>query len=155
MLAITFIVGSFGFSKAARIQTPGSPIPPLTAENFFGGLIILFSGFLFLSTIYLAVQAVITLYTTEFAITNLRIIAKKGLIRRHTIEMLITKIESVSVNQNIIGRLLNYGSVIVTGTGGTRESFNGIYDPLDVKKKIHEIIEYINRKKIISQEYLY
>jgi len=115
----------------------------------------LFSGFLFLSTIYLAVQAVITLYTTEFAITNLRIIAKKGLIRRHTIEMLITKIESVSVNQNIIGRLLNYGSVIVTGTGGTRESFNGIYDPLDVKKKIHEIIEYINRKKIISQEYLY
>jgi uncharacterized membrane protein YdbT with pleckstrin-like domain len=55
--------------------------------------------------------------------------------------MLLPKIESVSVNQNILGRLLNFGTVTVTGTGGTMESFRAIIEPLAVRQKINQIIE--------------
>jgi uncharacterized membrane protein YdbT with pleckstrin-like domain len=55
--------------------------------------------------------------------------------------MLLPKIESVSVNQNVLGRLLNFGTVTVTGTGGTKESFRAIVNPMGVRKKINHIIE--------------
>lgn len=80
--------------------------------------------------------------TTEFAITNRRIIAKTGFIRRHTLEIFLQKIESIEVNQNILGRLLNFGSVTVTGTGSTKESFKAIKDPLTLRKYINQIIEH-------------
>ena len=104
-------------------------------------MLLCFSGFLLLYSILLGVQATIVMFTTEFAVTNRRVIAKTGFIRRHTLEILLSKVESVSVNQNILGRLLNFGTVTVTGTGGTRESFRAIVDPIDVRKKINQIIE--------------
>jgi uncharacterized membrane protein YdbT with pleckstrin-like domain len=55
--------------------------------------------------------------------------------------MLLAKIESVAVNQGILGRLLNFGAVTVTGTGGTKESFRAIGGPFVVRKKISQIIE--------------
>ena len=79
--------------------------------------------------------------TTEFAVTNRRVIAKTGFIRRRTLEILLQKVESVAVYQDILGRLLNFGSVTVTGTGGTRERFRMIVKPSAVRKKINHIIE--------------
>jgi uncharacterized membrane protein YdbT with pleckstrin-like domain len=70
------------------------------------------------------------------------VIAKWGLIRRHTLEILLPKVESISVHQNILGRLLNFGTVTVTGTGGTRESFRAIVEPIKVRKKITQIVEH-------------
>lgn len=93
------------------------------------------------NAILTGVQGLVYMLTTEFAVTNRRIIAKKGFIRRHTVEMLLTKVETVSVHQNILGRLLNFGTVIVTGTGGTRESFRAIVAPLRVRRGIYEILE--------------
>lgn len=55
--------------------------------------------------------------------------------------MLLSKIESVAVHQNILGRILNFGTVTVTGTGGTKESFRAIIEPIAVRKKINQIIE--------------
>jgi uncharacterized membrane protein YdbT with pleckstrin-like domain len=81
------------------------------------------------------------MFTTEFAVTNRRLIAKTGLIRRQTLEILLSKVESVSVDQNILGRVLNFGTVTVTGTGGTSESFLAIVDPINVRNKINQIIE--------------
>ncbi len=95
----------------------------------------------FLYSIVLGIQALVILLTTEFAVTNKRVIAKRGLIRRHTLEILLPKVESISVNQNILGRLLNFGTVTVTGTGGTRESFRAIVEPVEVRKKITHIVE--------------
>lgn len=99
------------------------------------------SLFFLLNAVLTGVQGLVYMLTTEFAVTNRRIIAKRGFIRRHTVEMLLTKVETVSVHQNVLGRLLNFGTVTVTGTGGTRESFRAIVAPLRVRRAIHEILE--------------
>jgi uncharacterized membrane protein YdbT with pleckstrin-like domain len=90
------------------------------------------------------------MFTTEFAITNQRIIAKRGFIHRNTLEILLSKVESVSVYQNILGRLLDFGTVTVTGTGGTKESFKAIIAPVNVRKKVNQVIQHYAQLKIDS-----
>lgn len=65
----------------------------------------------------------IVLKTNELAITNQRIIGKKGLISRETVELKYEKIESISVMQSILGRISKFGTIVVRGTGGTAVSF--------------------------------
>jgi len=72
----------------------------------------------------------------EFAVTNKRVIAKIGMIEMRTVELMLSKIEGVSVDQPLIGRLGNFGTVIVVGTGGTREAFAEIADPLEFRRQI-------------------
>jgi uncharacterized membrane protein YdbT with pleckstrin-like domain len=74
--------------------------------------------------------------SSEFAVTNKRVIIKVGVLRRRTVEMLNTKVEAVSVNQGILGRILGYGNIVVTGTGGTNEPFNGISSPLEFRRAV-------------------
>lgn len=78
-------------------------------------------------------------YSDEFAITNRRVIVKTGLISRKTLEMNISKIESVNVDQSILGRILGYGTIQIIGTGGTKESFAKITRPLEFRKKFQEL----------------
>ena len=78
-------------------------------------------------------------YTDEFAITNKRVIIKTGLISRRTLEMNLSKIESVKVDQGIFGRILGYGTIVICGTGGTREGFPKIKKPLEFRKKFQEL----------------
>ena len=63
--------------------------------------------------------AAIHVLTTELALTNRRIIAKSGLIRRNTIELKTNRVESLGVNQGILGRIFNFGSIVVKGVGGS------------------------------------
>jgi uncharacterized membrane protein YdbT with pleckstrin-like domain len=72
--------------------------------------------------------------TTELAITNKRVIAKTGLIQRRTIEMFLEKIESIQVDQSVLGRLFNFGSVVISGTGVHSAPFKNISDPLALRK---------------------
>ncbi|MHB8089171.1 MAG: PH domain-containing protein [Anaerolineaceae bacterium] len=111
------------------------------SEPIGQSFMILFSFILGLLSFLVVLQAVIYLATIEFAVTNRRVIAKRGFIRRRTVEMLLMKVESVSVDQSVVGRIFNYGMVIVTGTGGTREGFRLISDPMEVRKKVNEILE--------------
>jgi uncharacterized membrane protein YdbT with pleckstrin-like domain len=74
--------------------------------------------------------------SSEFAVTNKRVIIKVGILRRRTVEMLNTKVEAIAVNQGIIGRILGYGNIVVTGTGGTNEPFNGISSPLEFRRAV-------------------
>ncbi|WP_395051503.1 PH domain-containing protein [Flavobacterium sp.] len=78
-------------------------------------------------------------YSDEFAITNKRIIVKTGLISRKTLEMNLSKIESVNVDQSILGRMLGYGTIRIIGTGGTREEFPNISNPIEFRKKFQEL----------------
>ncbi len=78
-------------------------------------------------------------YSDEFAITNKRIIVKTGLISRKTLEMNLSKIESVNVDQSVLGRLLGYGTIRIIGTGGTREEFPNISNPIEFRKKFQEL----------------
>jgi uncharacterized membrane protein YdbT with pleckstrin-like domain len=72
----------------------------------------------------------------EFAVTNRRVIVKLGFISRRTIEINLSKVESVEVNQDIFGRLFNYGTITVIGTGGTHEPFALINDPLAFRRAV-------------------
>src|SRR6476619_4118237 len=73
---------------------------------------------------------------TEIAITNRRVIYERGLIRRHTEEMNMDKIESVIVSQSLCGRILNYGSIHVRGTGEGLEHLHRIADPVGLRNCI-------------------
>src|SRR5215469_3797379 len=66
---------------------------------------------------------------TELAVTNHRVIYKRGLVSRHTIEISRSKVESVDVDQSLWGRILGFGTVIVRGTGGSLEPFPQINHP--------------------------
>jgi uncharacterized membrane protein YdbT with pleckstrin-like domain len=73
---------------------------------------------------------------TEMAITNKRVIVKAGLIRRSTIEVFLSKIESIDVRQGILDRMLNCGSIVVRGTGGAYEPFKSVRSPLEFRRHI-------------------
>ena len=76
--------------------------------------------------------------SSEFAITNRRVIMKVGLVARRTLEMNLSKIESVNVDQGIFARLLGYGTVTVIGTGGTKETFAHISDPTEFRRQFQQ-----------------
>ena len=79
--------------------------------------------------------------TTEIAITNKRIIAKFGFISRSTIEINLPKVESVQVDQGVMGRLLDYGTIIVAGAGTPNLSIPGVAAPLEFRKHFMEAID--------------
>lgn len=91
-------------------------------------------GFLFLPLFGLGLLfwlwAWILYRTTELAVTNKRIIAKKGLIQRKTVEIFLDKVESVQVEQSVMGRICNYGSLTISGTGGDKSPIENISDPM-------------------------
>src|SRR2546430_10116576 len=70
------------------------------------------------------------------AVTNKRVIVKSGLANRRTIELLLSRIESIAVEEPALGRLLGYGTVIVRGTGGTPEVFPQIARPLEFREQV-------------------
>lgn len=74
--------------------------------------------------------------SSEFAITNKRVLIKVGFVHRHTLEMLLAKVETVRVDQGVLARLLGYGTIVVTGTGGTNEPFRSIADPLEFRRQV-------------------
>jgi uncharacterized membrane protein YdbT with pleckstrin-like domain len=75
-------------------------------------------------------------WTTETDVTNLRVVHKTGFIKRRTFEMALDKVESVDVNQTILGRILNYGDVTINGVGEGRETIRTIASPLAFRSSI-------------------
>ena len=83
-----------------------------------------------------ALRAFIRRSSTELAVTDQRVIYKTGLLARHTLEMNRGKVESVAVDQTLLGRLFGYGTVIVRGTGSTFEPIRNISDPLSFRSHL-------------------
>lgn len=75
-------------------------------------------------------------WTTEIAVTDKRIIYKHGFIWRQTVEMSLSKVESVQVDQSIPGRLFNYGNIVLRGTGGGDEPLKLIASPLEFRSHV-------------------
>jgi len=80
----------------------------------------------------------VELMTSEFAVTTTRLILKVGLVARYTTELLLSKVESIAVDQGLGGRLLNYGDLTVTGTGGAREVFRRVRDPIGFRNHVQQ-----------------
>jgi uncharacterized membrane protein YdbT with pleckstrin-like domain len=74
--------------------------------------------------------------TTELAVTDQRVVFKRGLFARHTVEMNRAKVESVDVDQSLMGRIFGYGTVQLRGTGGSLEPVAAISDPLGFRSHI-------------------
>ncbi len=89
-----------------------------------------------LVALYWTVKAWFHRWTTETDVTNLRVVHKTGFIQRRTFEMSLDKVESVDVNQSILGRMLNYGNVTVRGVGEGSETIDTIASPLDFRNHI-------------------
>jgi uncharacterized membrane protein YdbT with pleckstrin-like domain len=75
---------------------------------------------------------------SEFAVTNKRVVIKLGVMTTRSLELLLPKVEGIAVNQGMGGKLWGYGDIVVTGSGGTKESFSGIQDPLALRRAIQE-----------------
>jgi uncharacterized membrane protein YdbT with pleckstrin-like domain len=86
--------------------------------------------------LYWTVKAWFHRWTTETDVTNFRIVHKTGFIKRRTFEMSLDKVESVDVNQSILGRIMNYGDVTVLGVGEGRETIRTIAAPLAFRNSI-------------------
>jgi uncharacterized membrane protein YdbT with pleckstrin-like domain len=80
------------------------------------------------------------------AVTNKRVIAKVGVITRRTVDMLLSRVESVGVEETVMGRMLGYGTVTLRGTGGTPESFNKIAHPLEFRTQVQQQIDGMQTK---------
>jgi len=97
------------------------------------------------------IAAAIKYFTTELAITNKRVIAKFGLISRSTIEINLQKIESIQVNQSIIGRIFNFGSIVVSGAGNPQAPIPGISSPLQFRRSFVDTQESNGQAQPVAQ----
>lgn len=82
------------------------------------------------------IWALVIYSSSEFAVTNKRVIIKTGFIQRRTIETMLGKVENISVDQGVLGRMLDFGNITITGTGGTREVFANIAAPLEFRRQV-------------------
>lgn len=112
-------------------------------------------GLIFLAAwglgLLLWIAAAIKYFTTELAITNKRVIAKFGLISRSTVEINLQKIESIQVRQGIIGRIFNYGSIVVSGAGNPQAPIPGISSPLQFRRAFVDTQENNNSSQTVAQ----
>jgi uncharacterized membrane protein YdbT with pleckstrin-like domain len=76
--------------------------------------------------------------SSEFGVTNRSVLIKVGFIQRRSLELLLQKVEGMGINQSIPGRVFGYGTIIVTGTGGTKEFFHNIAAPLEFRRMVQQ-----------------
>jgi len=101
----------------------------LALEPRVGGVVILVG-------LILALPAFIRYKTSEFGITTKRVVIKVGFIQRRTVELLLRQIEAISVDQSLMGRMMSFGTITISGTGGVREVFTDVAAPLDFRHQI-------------------
>ena len=80
--------------------------------------------------------------SVELAVTTRRVIVKHGFISRQTVEMNLNKVESIQVEQGVLGRIFNFGTLIVAGTGSSHAPLVGIADPMAFRKAFIEAQEF-------------
>jgi uncharacterized membrane protein YdbT with pleckstrin-like domain len=123
--AIVFLIAGAALLWLERVYWPSSDVVNVTAITF---------GVLFLVAF---LYAWFIRWITEFAVTNRRVISKRGFIWRETEEMNMDKVETVDIDQTILGRILGYGDMRITGTGGTNNiEVRRIADPLALRNAI-------------------
>jgi uncharacterized membrane protein YdbT with pleckstrin-like domain len=77
--------------------------------------------------------------SSDFAVTNKRVMMKVGVFSTRSVELLLNKIEAIAVNQTFGGRIFGYGDIVVTGSGGTKEAFSHIQSPLEFRRAVQSV----------------
>lgn len=138
-------------SVVHRAKVSWMPLVPPLALLFLFSLAIRSIAFGLVIAIPVVLIMALRIFSTELAITNKRVIAKFGLIRRSTVELKLDRVEGLRVQQGIFGRLLNYGSIIVSGTGITQTPVPGIDDPLAFRRACMQHAEDASRPSGVVQ----
>ena len=126
-ILMALMISQFGPSYfSLQIKVAGYDIYQLLA------MLVFFVGLCWLT------QACVRYYTSEYGITDKRVLMKTGWIQRNSLEIFLRKLEAIHVNQTILGRILNYGTIVIIGTGGTEDRYSYIPDPLGFRKRVQE-----------------
>jgi len=104
---------------------------------YLGLLVLLLIGLLMLWEAFVIKQ------TTELVVTSKRVIAKFGLLNRTIVEIKLRRFESVTIEQGLLGRLFNYGTITITGMGGVKTTVPNVVAPLKFKKILWQVLEYM------------
>jgi len=123
LLALVALAAAIAFALMA-------PVERMTAQVVCAVIVLVAIAFM--------IRAWIRVRSTELAITNQRVIAKFGFVQRHTVEINLAKVEALRVDQGFLGRILNFGTVHITGSGGSVEPIPQIADPLVFRRKFME-----------------
>jgi len=99
------------------------------------------AGLLFLIGCIVLLYEGVRFSTSEFAVTNTRVVIKTGWFNRRSLEVQLAKVEAVAVDQGPLGHLLDYGTLTVGGTGGTKEKITLVRAPIVLRKQIQQQIE--------------
>ncbi len=118
------------FARAVLVLLAGVAVLIAFHAVPLAGAAVLVVGVVMLVPPFIAYQ------TTELGVTNKRMIVKVGFVRRRTLELLLRQVEALSVDQTLGGRMLGYGTITLSGTGGVREIFHRVREPLELRRRI-------------------
>ena len=117
----------------------------LTDSNLAG-----FGGFFLFIAALAFLVAWLRYSNSEFAVTTTRVIMKVGWLNTRSVELQLTKVEAIAVNQELLGRVFDYGTLVVGGTGGTKEAFTLIKDPIGFRQAVQYQTDIASRGPAIA-----
>ena len=140
--------------KDETVEYQANVSPWAFAPRILFALIILIIGMnageafilFFLVALLILGVAFVQYKTTELALTNKRIVAKFGFIKRETMELKLDKVESVQLGQGVLGRILGFGDVIVSGAGNPKAPIPYISNPMQFRTRVFEIQDELEEK---------
>ena len=134
-----FMVAMFCFCNFLGLVQFNFQLYGYRLNNLLGMIVLAFS-------LLSAIQAFIIFRASEYTVTDKRVLMKTGLIQRYSLELFLDKIEGLHVDQTICGRIFSYGTIIVVGTGSSRDLFTNVPAPLDFRREVQQQIDrYVNR----------
>lgn len=129
---VAFLVEAISTRDTAGLVVGSATITPKMLASF--GAVLLLAAIITFS------YGVAKRNATEMAVTNRRVLIKTGMSSRRTLDLMLSRVESIGVEETTVGRIFGYGSVIVRGTGGTPEPFLMIAHPQDFRRAVQEQI---------------
>jgi uncharacterized membrane protein YdbT with pleckstrin-like domain len=113
------------------------PIAWMLRQGTWNDLILIAPGL----GLVVLLAAIIRRQSSDFAVTNKRVMMKVGVFSTRSIELLLNKIEAIAVEQTLLGRIFGYGDIVITGSGGTKEAFSKIQSPLEFRRAVQSVTD--------------
>jgi uncharacterized membrane protein YdbT with pleckstrin-like domain len=145
VLVVPFLISLiFGIAGIVLLVSAASGSGDSRAES---QIMMIGGGVLLLLAVVFLFRGILRRNSTQMTVTNMRVVANVGIASRRSIEIFLSRVESIGVEESMTGRMLGYGTVIVRGTGGTPESFNLIAHPLEFRTHVQQQIELPQQKQ--------
>jgi uncharacterized membrane protein YdbT with pleckstrin-like domain len=137
VMSFVFGVLAGGLLIEAIAAKNGKGVAASASSTGVEGMVV-FGVFLLVIAIVMLAYGIAKRNATEMAVTNKRVLIKTGMGSRRTLDLMLSRVESIGVEETVFGRMLGYGSVIVRGTGGTPEPFLMIAHPQEFRRAVQE-----------------